>query len=294
MVPWIMERGEVPLAEVAEQFQLTEAEVIADLERVAMCGVPPYEPGDLVDLFVDEGVVYAGIPRFFTRPLRLTTPEAFALLTSGRAAMQLPGAETDGALGRALAKLESALGGAGLEIELSRPALTSDVVQAIDDRAELVVAYWSARREATTDRKIHPLAVFTDRGRWYVRADDLDSGEERTFRIDRIERIERSGETFEWRPVSTPVSTGWFADDDLPTVTLLVERAAAWITERYPTRSITERDDGRLEVVMPVTSEPWLTRLLLRAGSSVSVAGPDRFASLAADAASSLLRRYAD
>ena len=39
MLPWLMERGEVPLAEVAERFRLTESEVAADLELVAMCGL---------------------------------------------------------------------------------------------------------------------------------------------------------------------------------------------------------------------------------------------------------------
>jgi proteasome accessory factor C len=110
MVPWVMERGEVTVAEVAERFQLTEKEVINDLERVAMCGVPPYGPDDLVDLFVDEGVVYAGASRIFTKPLRLTTPEGFALLAAGRAGLELPGAEPDGALARALDKLEDKLG----------------------------------------------------------------------------------------------------------------------------------------------------------------------------------------
>ncbi len=110
MLPWLMERGEVPLAEVAERFRLTEDEVAADLELVAMCGLPPFVD-ELIDVFIDEGTVFVGVPRLFTRPLRLNSIEAFELLAAGRAAMELPGADASGPLGRGLAKLAAALGG---------------------------------------------------------------------------------------------------------------------------------------------------------------------------------------
>ena len=95
MLPWLMERGEVPLAEVAERFGLTEDEVAADLELVAMCGLPPFVD-ELIDVFIDEGTVFVGVPRLFTRPLRLNSTEAFELLAAGRAAMELPGADRVG------------------------------------------------------------------------------------------------------------------------------------------------------------------------------------------------------
>ena len=95
MLPWLMERGEVPLEEMARRFRLSEAELVADLELASMCGLPPFVD-ELIDVFVDEGTVYAGVPRVFTKPMRLTAPEAFALMAAGRAALQLPGAEADG------------------------------------------------------------------------------------------------------------------------------------------------------------------------------------------------------
>ena len=292
MLPWIMERGEVPLAEVAARFELPESDVLADLERVAMCGLPPYEPGDLVDLYVDEGVVYAGVPRIFTRPLRLTTPEAFALLAAGRAALQLPGADTAGALARALGKLEAALGAIGLDIELARPANADAVAAAVDARAQLTMTYWSANRDEMTERVINPLGVFADRGHWYVVADDVGAAGERTFRIDRIESVARTGATFEPRSVATPVAAGWFAGGDLPQARLLVESGGEWIAERYPMVSVTERSDGGYELVTNVTSEQWLARLLLRSGGRAVVVEPEQWRSLGSDVASRILARY--
>ena len=92
LLPWLMERGEVPLAEAAARFDLSEDDLVRDLELVAMCGLPPFVD-ELVDVFVDEGMIFVGVPRLFMRPLRLNAVEAFELLTAGRAAMQLPGAD---------------------------------------------------------------------------------------------------------------------------------------------------------------------------------------------------------
>ncbi len=92
MLPWLMERREVPLAEVAATFKMTPEEVASELELAAMCGVPPFVD-ELIDVFIDGETVFVGVPRLFTKPLRLTAPEGFALVTAGRAAMQLPGAD---------------------------------------------------------------------------------------------------------------------------------------------------------------------------------------------------------
>ena len=101
ILPWLMERGEVSVDEAAERFSVGVDDLIRDLELVSMCGLPPYVD-EMIDVFIDEGMIFVGIPRLFTRPLRLSEVEAFELLAAGRAAMQLPGADPDGALARGL------------------------------------------------------------------------------------------------------------------------------------------------------------------------------------------------
>ncbi len=61
MLPWLMERGEVPLAEVARRFGLTPTEVAKDLELAAMCGLPPFVD-EMIDVFIDDGIVFVGVP----------------------------------------------------------------------------------------------------------------------------------------------------------------------------------------------------------------------------------------
>ena len=296
MLPWLMERGEAPVAEMAARFGLSEAELVADLELAAMCGLPPFVD-ELIDVFVDEGTVYAGVPRVFTKPMRLTAPEAFALTAAGRAALQLPGSDPDGPLSRALAKLDAALGKAELEVEMAAPPESDRLVAAAGAGEVMAIRYWSAARETTSERRVAPRSVFGDRGNWYLLADDLDLvaagvDAERTFRLDRIERMEPTGERVEAREGARPQE--WFADDSVATAVLRLGPQAMWVVERYPVRSIEPREAGRADVELAVASERWLSRLLVRLGENATVVEPVAWRGLAAATARAVLARYGE
>lgn len=290
MLPWLMERGEVSVEEMCQRFELTEVELVKDLELAAMCGLPPFVD-EMVDVFIDEGVVFAGVPRLFTRPLRLTAPEGFALLAAARVAMQLPGADADGALARALRKLAAALGDDGVVVDAVPPPATEAVTRAATAGERLRVTYWSAAADRRSEREITPRRVFVDSGLWYLIADDHRSGEQRTFRIDRIEAWEPTGVIDPPRDVQVPFGDSWFADDELPTARLRVPAGGGWVAERYPTRSVTADGDGWI-IEVTVASERWLRELLLRLGPSASVLQPVEWSALGAEAARSLLARY--
>lgn len=306
MLPWLMEVGEVPLADVAARFDLSEAQVQKDLELVAMCGLPPFVD-EMIDVFVDDGLVFVGVPRLFTRPLRLTAPEGFSLLASARAAMELPGADPDGPLGRGLAKLSAALTDAGLvpdveaaavdaggvAIELDRPPIADELVAAASADSELAITYYSPARDEHTSRAIVPRHVFVDAGNWYVVADDDRSGERRTFRVDRIDTVAATGRAV---PNDAPVSTpeAFFDDVELPVAVLRLSPRAQWLVDRYPIRSRTDLadPDGWIEIALPVANDRWLARLLIRLGPDAIVVSPEGAAAEAAALASTVLARY--
>lgn len=299
MLPWLMEAGEVPLADVAARFDMTEAEVTRELELVAMCGLPPYVD-EMIDVFVDDGVVFVGVPRLFTRPLRLTAPEGFSLLAAARTAMELPGSDPNGPLARGLDKLAEALGRAGLGtgdttagvvVDLDRPALTDDIATAAAEGAELLVRYYAPARDEVSERSIVPRHVFTEGGNWYVQADDDRSGLVRTFRIDRIESATPTGRTV---PSDEPVEVPdrFFDDADLPRATLRVTPAARWILDHYPVDEVVERPGGAADVTLPVSSDRWLSRLLIRLGPGARVRSPRAARDRAAEMAAAVLERY--
>jgi proteasome accessory factor C len=304
MLPWLMDVGEVELATVAERFEMSEAQVQRDLELVAMCGLPPFVD-EMIDVFVDDGTVFVGVPRLFTRPLRLTAPEGFALLAAGRAAMELPGADPDGPLGRGLSKLGAALGEgdgpaggssaddtAGVAVDLARPAMTDEVLEATAADAELRIRYYSPTRDESSDRAIVPRHVFADAGNWYVVADDDRSQARRTFRIDRIETLERTGRIV---PTDAPAGApdAFFLDADLPRAVIRLSPDAGWVAEQYPVDEVRRLDDGRMEVTLPVAGARWLSRLLIRLGPHAEVVSPAGALEDAAALARTVLAAYA-
>lgn len=286
MLPWLMEVGEAPLTEVARRFDMTESQVQSDLELVAMCGLPPFVD-EMIDVFVDDGIVFVGVPRLFTRPLRLTAPEAFSLLTSARAAMELPGADPAGALGRGLSKLAIALADAGLDpvmgtagvddtagvvVDLARPELTDELAEAAAAGTELAIDYYSPARAEMTRRSIVPRHVYASAGNWYVLADDDRSQSQRTFRIDRIESIEATGRVVDVEPVLMP--DRFFEDPDVARATIRLAAGAQWVLDQYPIDSVVELADGWIEARLPVSSERWLAKLLIRLGPDAVMIEP--------------------
>lgn len=313
ILPWLMERGSTPVAEAAERFGVPAEELVADLELASMCGLPPYVD-ELVDVFIDEGMVHVGVPRLFTRPLRLNAVEAFELVLAGRAAMEMPGADPEGPLGRGLAKLEAWLdasrpdaggpsgdpsGGPSsggqpptVAVDLVRPPVLDDLVHAVRRVEELDLVYRSASTDALTERSVVPRQVFADRGRWYLLADDGRSGERRTFRVDRIVEVAATGRFHDPDDEPLPAPGAWFADGGVERVTLRLRAGARWVVERYPVDEVRETGDGIVEVVLPVSTLGWLERLLVRLGPDAAVVAPAELRSLGADAARRLLARY--
>jgi len=76
IMPWLMERGYATIDEIAEQFDLAREVVIEDLFTASFCGVPPYSPLELTDIYVSEDYVTVGRRKTFNEQLRLTESES--------------------------------------------------------------------------------------------------------------------------------------------------------------------------------------------------------------------------
>jgi proteasome accessory factor C len=227
MLPWLMERGEVPWPR-SPALRPDAGRGGADLELAAMCGLPPFVD-EMIDVFIDDDTVFVGVPRLFTRPLRLTAPEGFALVAAGRAAMQLPGAEP----AAARAGPAEAGGRARRRRRRRRPAVTPALATAIETvtrrgRAgeRLRIEYWTASRDEVTDRDDHA-AAGVQRPRRVVRGGRRRPlGERRTFRIADGDDRDDGRDTIRSTD-RCDRSRDWFADAWLGRVTLRLPPAAA-------------------------------------------------------------------
>ena len=302
MLPWLAERGRVPIKEVADRFDMRPNEVVAELELAACCGLPPYTPDQLIELVVTDDYVEANLGGRLSRPLRFSPAEGFTVAASARAILAVPGADPDGALARALAKLEAALGQRqAVTVELDAPALLDVVRRAIDEGQRLEITYYSASRDEVTTRRIDPHAVFSSEGRWYVNAWCHLAGGVRHFRVDRMEEAVPRGERSD--AAVGPVAKGGQAAQgrqafspgpDVDEVSLVLSPGARWVTETYPTREVQELAGGRVRVVLAVGGLAWLERLLLRLGPDAEAVDPPHLEAARRRAAAQVLARYPD
>ena len=261
-----------------------------DLALVLMIGVPPYSPGDYLDVDEDDdGGVTIRLADYFRRPLRLTPAEGLALLAAGRALLAVPGSDPAGPLATALGKLEARARPPRSRRRRRRARRTSTRSATRWHHHERIeIDYWSAGRDELTTRAHRSRRrVLRDRARGTSSAYCHRADDERMFRVDRIRGLRATGEHFErgaGRPRRRARST-----TRAPTTRgsrCALAPAAAWVAEAYPTESVTERPDGTLEVVLAVSEPAWLERLLLRLGPDAEVVDPPGAARAAgADAA---------
>ena len=301
VVPYVVQHPGVRLQELSQMFGTDEGALIDDLNLLFVSGLPPYGPGDLIDVQIEDGCVWIDMADYFSRPMRMSRSEALALYLHGKALLGTPGLPEAGPLRSALAKLEEGLGPEALgrlagrveTAEETVPHEALDVVRRGADRHERVeMEYYSASSQETALREIEPEAVFAALGNWYVVAWDLGAGGERMFRADRIHHARTTGQVFEPRGLAgagRPLYSR--TDEDVP-VTLALGPAARWVAEYYETESARERADGRLEVVIPTKRLSFLARLVLSLGDEATVVGPPELQRAVRDVAERSLARY--
>ena len=140
----------------------------------------------------DDEIGYRISRQAYELPEIMLEPDEAAVL--GLAARVWRRAELAGAAAGALLKLRAA----GIDAEETtqpgiEPRLQTDEAafaplwQAVRDRRPVAFAYQAAGRATPQRRNLEPWGVVNRHGRWYVAGFDRDKGEERVFRLSRID-----------------------------------------------------------------------------------------------------------
>ena len=301
VVPYLVQHPGTSLGEASRLFRLGEQELIEDLDLLFVSGLPPYGPGDLIDVDIQDGRVWIRMADYFSRPLRLTRNEALALFLRGRATAATPGLPEAPALASALGKLERELGVDALgelpkrieAAEGGRPAGTLDALRAaVEGHERIRIEYLAASTAELSHREIEPEEVFFALGSWYVAAWDRSADAERLFRADRVRTVEPTGDRFTRRGLAGAGRPLYTPGPDDVSVRLLLHPEARWVAEYYETESSTERPGGDLEVVLPAGRLAWVERLLLRLGDEAEALDPPDLAERVRALAARTLERY--
>nr|BFE71136.1 WYL domain-containing protein [Actinoplanes digitatis] len=299
LVPYLLGRPGILVAEAAAAFGITERQLREDLELLWVCGLPGYGPGDLIDMALDGDRVTITYDAGIDRPLRLNPDEALALVVALRMLAETPGIGSRDAIERALAKIENATGDVvDTPVAVRLPADVAKVDEirgAVERRHALRLTYYTAARDETSERVVDPMRMLMVGPRAYLEAWCRRAEATRLFRVDRIDAFTELDEPSAppARAVPHDVSDGVFhPTPDLPLVTLRVGRGSRWITEYYPCEEV-RRDGDEWIVTMRVTDLGWAQRLLLGLGPDVTVVGPVELVDRIREQATTALDQYA-
>ncbi|MBS9535039.1 YafY family transcriptional regulator [Mycobacterium sp. M1] len=284
MVPYFLANQGISKEKAAAHLGVSLTQLQTDLELLAVSGLPGYGPGDLIDLTFYEDRIKVYESAGMDRPLRLTSPEATAMLMALNALVGMPGIVDPRAARSAIAKIENAAGAA--VHEATEPAVddtaladTADVVRdGLQRHRALGIDYYAASRDSLSHRVVDPIRVVLIGNHSYLEAWCRESAGVRLFRFDRIDgaRLLDEPSAAPEPALQAATDTALFAaDPSLPAATLRVAPAAAWMFEYYPMRVVEELPDGSRTATMTYVSDDWVTRLLLGFGAEVQVLGPE-------------------
>jgi proteasome accessory factor C len=298
ILPWLAEHPGSTVDEISDRFGTDPKQLLEDLNVVWMVGIPPYTPDQLIDLEIDDDRVTVNLGSYFRRPLRLTPAQAVALVAAGQSLVSVPGTDPEGPLARGLAKLADALQvdpAEAMAVHLgdAASATVERLRSAIRDGRRVRLDYYSFGRDVRGERDVDPHRVWAEGGSWYLSGWCHKAVDNRVFRLDRIGGVDVLDEAA--TPRSGGDDTGVFnprAED--PSVVLDLDPEAAWVLDYYPHEDSGVRDDGHIEVELPVASVRWLEQLLVRLGPSATVLAVhgDVPADAGAAAARRVLARY--
>jgi proteasome accessory factor C len=294
LVPYLQARPGIPVAEAAADFGISERQLRRDLELLWMCGLPGYGPGDLIDLSFSGDTVTVTEDAGMRRPLRLTTAEATALLVALRTLAELPGVVDTAAVRRATVKIERAVGDAGVgavavdisrEEEAATAAVRGVMEGALTAGRALRIVYYTAGRDAVSQRTIDPMRLLIVDGRGYLEAWCRRAEGVRLFRLDRVEDVTVLDEPAAPPPDAEPtdVSGGLFRPTaEHRSAVLVLEPHARWVAEYYPVDEVAEAEGGRLRVLLRYADPTWLVRLVLGLGGGARLVQPPELAAAVA------------
>ena len=299
LVPYLLARPGIMVAEAAADLGVTERQLREDLELLWVCGLPGYGPGDLIDMAFDGDRVTITYDAGIDRPLRLTPDEALALVVALRMLAETPGMGQRDAIERALAKIESTAGElADAPIAVRLPGnddRLATIRGAVQRQRALHITYYTATRDEITERVVDPMRVLVVAGRGYLEAWCRRAEAVRLFRVDRIDGLVELDEPAAPPPQAQPseVRDSVFTPTpDLPLVRLRVGRGGRWITEYYPCEEIVAESAEHWLVSLRAGDLGWARRLVLGLGPEVSVVGPPELAEAVREEARVALAAY--
>ncbi|NTW28276.1 MAG: WYL domain-containing protein [Coriobacteriia bacterium] len=285
-----LQPGDIPLADLAAEVGTTPADLSADLETLSVCGVAPYYPDQMVDVFVEGDTVRVLAPLPAMRgPVRFSPAEA----TSLAAALSAAGFPSDDSLvARLMAAASASFDATETErtirsaIAAHEPGVFEALASAIRDHAAVTIAYQKEGAAESADRVVEPLRLFADRGAWYLSAWCRDAESHRTFRVERVLSATRTGDTDAAHRDADGTAPVAFATEGLPVARLRFSPGEEFVEREWPGgRLDAAGESGDVIAEVPFGGMAWIARRVVARLGRVEVLSPSELRGAVADLA---------
>jgi proteasome accessory factor C len=303
LVPYVLSRNVVGLADTAAAFGVSERELVDDLNLLWCVELRSPEPYCPIDLSYEGGEIMISEGESIGRPLRLGADEASALLVALRMLAEVAAPPGSTALSRTIAKLEAAAGEAAavsaqVQVQVDRgraDGMLGQVEEAVRLRRRIHLRYYVPGRDEATERDVDPMRLLVVEGRTYLEGWCRRAEGVRLFRLDRVLEMRMLGASAEVPAEAEPVDVdrGLFrpSPDDV-SVQLELRPYAHWVSEYYPCEDV-RRDGELVRVTLRTPDTRWVRRLALRLGEDGHITAPADLVAQVRDDAEAALAQYA-
>lgn len=267
----------VSLDEAGKDLGMAPAQVLTD-SRILLnwCSLPGQGIDDFIDIEFTDSSVRLINAQGLDRPLRLTAEEALAISVAARSLASIPGIASPEVLESTIEALEAAAipgfsaatthVGARQSGGVEKAAMAS-ATEALSAGKALQITYLSPARDEISERVVDPIAIRRRQESHYLLAWCRRAEAMRSFRLDRITEstvLDEPAQTHDhvipddYEPVPSA--------SELPTTTIVLDRARRWQADYVPHVRREELAEGALRLEIVVSDDPWLARLFMAGG----------------------------
>ena len=271
LIPFLLEHQGISVAELAVEFQVTQIQIMEDLNLLFVCGLPGYTPLELIDMNFEDGFVTVSDPQVLDKPRKLSKPELTTLLVSLEVMKTLAKSAVRKEISDLQVKLQSVLDRKptiDVVVKESIDSKLEEILHAIEKGSALDIHYLSAHSDKESWRKIIPNRVYFEGRHAYVESWCITSQGERVFRLDRILELRLDAKAYV--PGVENPDLGKVEE-----ISLFVSNAARiFLEENASIIAATERVSNGYQVSVSAIDQGWLVRTMAGFGPEIAVIQP--------------------
>jgi proteasome accessory factor C len=287
LVPFLASHQGIELKVLSENFDVTDAQMVADLTTLWMCGLPGYTPLELMDLSFESGFVTIHNAETLSHPRALSDEEIIALLLGLDVVIaSLPNDRSD-LKAIALDLVERLSTRSSIPSKMSALLATPGSVRATIEgsllkKGAVEILYHSSYSDETSRRVVTPIELREENGFEYLWGVCQSAHALRSFRLDRIQEATPKPKVAEPLPaVSNDQSHGI-------SYTIHAHSRPREVIERFAINKAEFAESARVVSF----SREWIKRSVLASAGSAEVVEPANIRLEILSSARSILDRY--